>query len=270
MERVIKSLEHGPALGVVRDTEPHEATAVPRVGQPVRVKFTQTRTVNPAPEDLYRNRVLCGLEEASVRDAYKMLRTQVLQRMRANGWSALAVTSATPGEGKTLTAVNLAISLARDANHSVLLVDLDLRRPSVSRCFGYDPEYGIRDYLLDDVPLSDILFTPGIERFAVLPAGRALMESSELLTAPKMAHLARELKSRYDGRIVIYDLPPMLVADDFLAFAPRVDAALLVIEEGKTRKSDLSAAMEAMRDIPVVGTVLNKSFEKQRTYAGYS
>lgn len=270
MERFKKVLEHSPSLGVVRDSDTVEALHALQAGQDLRVVYTQTRTVQVATEVLHRNRVISGLDDPAVSGAYKLLRTQVLQRMRANGWNSLAITSATPGEGKTLTAVNLAISLAKDVNHTALLVDLDLHRPSVARYFGYTPDYGLRDYLLNDVPLADILVTPGIERLAVLPGGTPLRESSELLTAPKMVSLARELKARYEGRLVIYDLPPLLVADDFLAFAPLVDAALVVVEEGKTKKDDLRAALASIRDIPVVGTVLNKSYDSQRNFYDYS
>lgn len=230
------------------------------------VTYTQTRVVQPASDTLRRNRVLSAHDAPEVRQAYKMLRTQVAQSLRARGWSTLVVTSPGVGEGKSLTAVNLAIALAREVNHTVLLVDLDLRRPAIARYFGYEPVFGLRDYLLDDVPLSEVLFNPDIERLVVLPGGKPLDESSELLTAPKMVQLAQELKTRYDGRIVIYDMPPLLLADDVLAFAPNVDTALLVIEEGKTRKDELTRMMEMLRDIPVIGTVLNKAENAQAAY----
>ncbi|MBI3774792.1 MAG: CpsD/CapB family tyrosine-protein kinase [Gammaproteobacteria bacterium] len=230
------------------------------------VTYTQTQVIKPAPETLRRNRVLGAHDVPAVRQAYKMLRTQVVQSLRAQGWSSLIVTSPGVGEGKSLTAANLAIALAREVNHTVLLVDLDLRRPAIAGHFGYEPLFGLRDYLLDDVPLNEILFNPDIERLVVLPGGKPLDESSELLTAPKMVRLAQELKTRYDGRIVIYDMPPLLLADDVLAFAPNIDAALLVIEEGRTRKDELTQSIEMLRDIPVIGTVLNKAKNARAAY----
>lgn len=232
----------------------------------LRVAYTQTRVITPAPEVLRRNRVLGMDDSPAVRQAYKMLRTQVAQRLRLNGWNSLIVTSPDAGAGKSLTAVNLAVALASEVNHTVLLVDLDLRRPSIARHFGYTPEVGLRDYLLDDEPLGNILFNPGIDRLAILPGGKPYDESSELLTAPKMVRLARELKSRYDGRIVIYDMPPLLQCDDVTAFAPNVDAALLVVEEGKTRKDELTRAVEMLHEIAVIGTVLNKAEKAQAAY----
>lgn len=230
------------------------------------VTYTQTRVIQPASETLRRNRVLCAHDAPAVRQAYKMLRTQVAQSLRARGWSSLVVTSPGVGEGKSLTAVNLAIALAREVNHTVLLVDLDLRRPAIARHFGYEPVFGLRDYLLDDVPLSEVLFNPDIERLVVLPGGKPLDESSELLTAPKMVQLAQELKTRYDGRIVIYDMPPLLLTDDVLAFIKNVNTVLLVVEEGKTRADELTHAMNMLRDVPVLGTVLNKSEARPKTY----
>lgn len=268
MELFKKTLEHVPNLEVVRDgisVEPM-GVPVPPIGREIRVVYTHTRSIPVSTEVLGRNRVITGLNDPSVVNAYKMLRTQTLLRMRGNGWRTLAVTSAVSGEGKTLTAVNLAISLARDVNQTVLLVDLDLHRPSIARYFGYEPTYGLRDFLLDDVPLSEILITPQVERLSILPGGKPLGESSELLATPKMVRLAQELKSRYEGRIVIYDMPPLLDADDVLVFSPCFDAALFVVQEGKTRKTDLRNAMGMLEHIPVVGTVLNRAEDARGTY----
>lgn len=258
MERIVKIAEQAPNLGIVRESDGAVPLPAARPTQDISVVYTQTRTLPVSSDILEKNRIVSSVSDPTITGAYKMLRTQVLQRMRAQGWSTLAVTSPGSGEGKSLTAVNLAISLAREVNHTVLLVDLDLRRPAIARYFGYEPVFGLRDYLLDDVPLTEMLFTPGIERLVVLPGGKPLPESSELLTAPRMVQLAHELKDRYARRTVIYDMPPILLADDVLAFAPNIDATLLVLQEGKTKKDDLKTALAVLSDIPVIGTVLNK------------
>ncbi len=266
MERIAKIADQNSSIGILHDRSAGAVPSANHPGTPVRVVYSQTRTVVVAPETLERNRVIAGMNEPAVNGAYKMLRTHVLQRMRAHGWSTLAVTSPTSGEGKSLTAVNLAISLAKEVNHTVLLVDLDLRRPSIARYFGYEPPFGLSDCLLDDVPLSEILFTPGIERLAVLPGGKSIVESSELLTAPKMVQLAREFKDRYARRTVIYDMPPILLADDLLAFSPNIDAALLVVQEGKTRKDDLRRAMAMLTGVNIIGTALNQAAAMDNSY----
>lgn len=222
------------------------------------VVYTHTRRINVPAETFKNNRIITGEDDDGANTAYKMLRTQILHRMKAHQWRSLAITSSGEGEGKTLTAINLAISLARDVNHTVLLVDLDLRRPSVAKYFGYTPSFGLDDYLLDNVPLHETLFNPGIERLVVLPTRRSLLSSSELLSSPSMQHLADELRERYPERLVIFDMPPILAADDLLAFSPHLDAVLLVAREGKTRKADLQRAMEMLKVVNVIGTMLNQ------------
>jgi Mrp family chromosome partitioning ATPase len=125
--------------------------------------------------------------------------------------------------------------------------------------FGIPRAPGLQDYLAEDATLAECLVNPGIERLVVLPGGSPLHRSSELLLDPKTAALAGELKSRYPERIVLYDLPPVLVADDAIAFLRHVDACLLVIEDGGTAKSDLIQALELLPPAKLLGTVLNKA-----------
>ena len=257
VKRVMKIADKGAAdVGVKRESSPSEQ----------HVEYTQTRCIDVPAETLKNNRVIMGMENDAATTAYKMLRTQVLQRMATNGWTSLAITSPGPGEGKTLTAINLAISLAREVNHTVLLVDTDLRRPRVSQYFGHIPEYGLCDYLINDRQLPEILFNPGIERLVILPGVNSVSSSSELLSAPKMVRLAEELKTRYPERIVLFDMPPLLAADDLLAFSPNFDAVLLVVNEGKTRKDELRRAMEMLQSVNVIGTVLNQLQDVELSY----
>ena len=174
-------------------------------------------------------------------DAYKVLRTHVLQRMRTNGWKTLAITSPGEGNGKTLTAINLAISLAREVNQTILLVDLDLRRPSLGRYFVEGTTRGLSDYLTEGADLADVLLHPGIERLVILPGNHSFTQSSEMLSSPRMVQLVQDLKTRYADRLILFDMPPLLAGDDVIAFLPYVDAVMLVIEEGKTTKDELSS-----------------------------
>lgn len=223
--------------------------------------YSQTRTIDVAKDFLREKRIISGLEQNTFTDAYKILRTQVLQRLRENGWNSLAVTSPGENEGKTLTAINLAISLAMEVDYTVLLVDADLRHPSVHTYFGLETEYGLSDYLTSDKPLSELLIHPaGVPGFVILPGGKPLTNSSEMLSSPKMVHLVEELKARYPSRIVLFDLPPLLSAADALAFSPYVDAALLVLEESKTQAQDAQHAVGLLQGTTLIGTVLNKSW----------
>ncbi|MCG8012053.1 MAG: CpsD/CapB family tyrosine-protein kinase, partial [Candidatus Thiodiazotropha weberae] len=163
---------------------------------------------------------------------------------------------------KTLTAINLAISMAREVNHSVLLVDMDLRRPSVQDYFVDERLPGISEYLQNEKDLNEILFNPGLDRMVVLPGNKSIENSSEMLSSPKMVDLVTELKKRYPNRIVIFDLPPLLSCDDVIAFSPYIDALMLVVSEGETLKKDLVRSYELLSTRNIIGTVLNKSNEE--------
>ena len=228
-----------------------------------QIEYTQTRTIKVSKDFLREQRIVSGLEQGVFTDAYKILCTQVLQKMRDNNWNALAVTSPGENEGKTLTAINLAISLAMEVDQTVLLVDADLRHPSVHQYFGQKPGPGLSDYLTSGMPLEDMLIHPGIGRFVILPGGKPLSNSSEMLGSPRMAQLVQELKTRYPSRIVLFDLPPLLSAADALAFAPYVDAALLVVAEAKTKTEDITRAAGLLGSTNLIGTVLNKSLEPE-------
>lgn len=244
-------------------TEIAEITA--RAGSPIAPESLPRIKLNP--RTLHNHRVLLD-EDVPASSAYKMLRTRVLQRMRRNGWTTLAVTGTCPGEGKTLTAINLSISMARDLSTSVILVDLDLRKPSISRYLGVYPRHGIGDVLQGAVELEHALFNPGIERLGLLLNERPFSNSSELLTSPQMHLLVNQLRQG-EGRIVVFDLPPLLATDDMLAFSPLVDAILLVLAQGTTKQSDLTAVKELIQDLNIVGTVLNRSSENVAPYYYY-
>lgn len=228
----------------------------PAPAQPV---YTKTKRISLDPRWLREHNVAVDPATGAAESAYKVLRTRVLQRLRANGWTTLGITSTRQGDGKTLTALNLAISLAQEVNQTVLLADLDLRRPSLLRYLTPEPMPGISDVLNGREDLSEILVNPGIERLVILPGHEALAGSSEQLSSPRMVRMVEELKTRYPDRIVLFDLPPLFVGDDVMAFAPNLDSLLLVLEEGKTTVEELRAAFELLEGHHIIGTILNKS-----------
>jgi capsular exopolysaccharide synthesis family protein len=232
------------------------------------IVYSRTK-VSPVSRDvLAGNRVVTALEPGAVSDAYKILAIQVVQRLRERGRNSVAVVSPREGEGKTLTAVNLAISLAAEVDHTVLLVDADLRSPAVHRCFGFVPEFGLSDHLLSNVPVERILVNPGIKSLVVLLGGRPIANSAEMLGSLKMQRLVQDLKARYASRLIVFDLPPVLAAADMLAFAPFVDAAVMVVEESGTSRDDILRAAHMLSSVELIGTVLNKSTVLQTT--GYA
>lgn len=234
--------------------------AVAKAASAKNISYTQTRTAKTSPLTMKKNRILPAYPNGDFADAFKILRTQVLQRLSENNWNVLAITSPSDHEGKTVTAINLAASIAMEISHTVLLVDANLRHPSIHEYLGLGPCDGLSEYLLDEVDVSDLLVHPeGLEHVVLLPGGRPVQNSAELLNSPRMIQLVEEIKNRYPERIVIFDLPPVLSASDALAFSPYVDAALLVLEEGKTQQQQAQRAVELLESTNVLGTVLNKA-----------
>jgi capsular exopolysaccharide synthesis family protein len=259
MERIKQALDKARQEREIRQTGNPASSAVPRPDSGAIV-YDQSQEVTLDENVLRENKILTGLEPGAFSDAYNLLRTQVLQRFKENRWNVLAVTSPGAGAGKTLTAINLAISIAREVDYTVLLVDANLRHPWMLEHFGLENRKGLSDYLLHDTPIAELMVKPSrVEHLVLLPGGEPLSNSAEMLNSPKMAQLVTDMKSRYHSRIIIFDLPPVLTTADALAFSPYVDAALLVIEEGVTEKQDLERAVELLGSTNIVGTVLNKA-----------
>ncbi len=273
MERIKQALararEEQQNRGNVALAEVRQHPASTPVQNKLDFEYTQTRVVELDDKVLKKNRILVDNDHDRANAAYKLLRTQIEQRMLAKQWNTLAITSPGPDHGKTLTSINLAISLAKSTYQSVLLIDLDLRKPSIHRYFNYEPEYGIYDCLANDLPFGEILFNPGIERLVIAPGKQSIYNSSELLASPKMAEIVNEVKHRYKSRFIIFDLPPVLATDDSMAFAPHVDATLLVIEDGVTTKDQLKQTNEMLQGTNIIGTVLNKSKAHRGNYYYY-
>lgn len=219
--------------------------------------YTETVIVPVDSKKMVEQRLVANSLGHPASDIYGLLRTQVLQRLKSHGMSTLAVTGPGPDSGVTTTAANLALAIALDVNQTVLLVELNLRAPSFQKKFSYRPKAGIDDYLRGGSPLKDCLFNPGLTRLVVLPARSAKAETAEIISSPRMTALARELKSRYLDRIVIYDMPPLLTSSDTLGFLPNVDAVLLVARCGQTTKVELERSASLLGNKAIVGTLLN-------------
>ena len=233
------------------------------------VEYTSTKIVQPNRGSLQKNKIILADQQDYFSDVYRMLRTKVLQSMRQNNWNMLGVTSANPNEGKTLTTINLALSLAKELNQTVLLVDFDLRRPSVHQYFGLDNKIGLSDYIAGQAEIEEMFINPGIERLVVLPGREPIHNSSEVLSSPQFTALIKEMKTRYADRIVLFDLPPLLLTDDALTMAPFIDAFLLVVEDGVTDEDDLRKAQKMLAGADIIGSVLNKAEDLPKNYSQY-
>jgi capsular exopolysaccharide synthesis family protein len=225
---------------------------------PGEIRYTSTRQVAVDMDRLRRNRLIVAGSDETVGEAYKLLRTHILHGTKREGRNTLMFTGPLPNEGKTLTTINLAITISQKVGQTVLLVDGDLRNPSVHRYLDLPSGPGLADFLTSGYPIADALVHPeGLANLVVLPGGKSSAQSVELLSSPLMVDLVRELKHFYPDRYVLFDLPPLLYADP-LAFAPLVDGIILVVEAGKTPREEIIRAQGLLKEFPVLGVVLNK------------
>jgi len=231
----------------------------------LQFNYSKTRVLDIDPSKLKENKILSHIKENSMAEQISILKTQLLNKLESINGNSLMVTSAYPGEGKTFISINLGFSIAQELNRTVLLVDCDLRRPDAghvdfaSDYLGVEIERGLSDYLLGQAELEDILLNPGIDRLTILPAGKPILNSSELLASARMELLVKEMKQKYGkDRIVIFDSPSILKISDPLAFSRFVDGILLVVEIKKSSAADIKKVMELLKDRVVLGTILNK------------
>lgn len=182
----------------------------------------------------------------------------------------ILVTSSRPGEGKTFTSVNLALSIALEQDKTVLLVDADVLRPNVSRTLEISTQLGLTDYLSsNDVDVADIIYSTNVERLKIITAGKPHHLSTELLASDKMLELVQEFASRYPDRIVIFDAPPLLGVNETCVMAGMCGQAVVVLEENKTKLHELDKALSLLPKELAVGFVINKAYYSRDKGYGY-
>jgi len=257
-----RSAEHGPRIA-------NPTPGIPQGGAPDAPAIRDVR-LNPA--HLEANRIVAhGGTSGQAGRYYDMLRTQVLQEMDKKGWQFLAVTSPTPGCGKTVTACNLAMSIARLPERSVLLVDLDLRKPTIAKYLGLKTDHGVIDVLEGQSALSSAVVQTAVgpTKMLVVPGSTSSDNSSEWMASQTMAMLLERIKRDFRSRTVIFDLPPMLLGDDVISILPRMDTVLLVAGVGSTSVADIKECQKHLRRTPVIRVLVNKTAEAAEGYYGY-
>jgi len=231
--------------------------AAPRP-ETLRYSYTDTRVLTDISARLLRMGHVVKADGSALAETFRMLRGQVLPRMQADGHHLIAVSSPRALQGKTLTALNLALTMAADLDTSVLLLDGDLSGEGLQKLLGLGGQPGLIEHLLHGTRLPDLLVNPGIDRFLLLPAGaERVANSSELLAAKALQRLVQEMKQRYPDRIIVVDLPPLLDTADALAFLPWADTTLFVAEAQSSRIRDLETAAELLAPFNLIGTVLS-------------
>jgi protein-tyrosine kinase len=230
------------------------------------IRYVYTRVVKLQQKHLEESRIVAFDKKDPKSMSFDLLRTHVLQKMEENGWRTLAITSPTPESGKTVVAINLAMSIARQTNKTAMLVDFDLRRPKVGTYLGIHMEKSMNDLLDGTADLPDVLVNPSIPRLVVLPTKSAVRNSTEMLSSRKIAELVKDLRERYKSRIVIFDLPPVLVTDDAIALLPKIDCVLMVVANGVSTRREIEDSLRLLPAAKLIGTILNKAEVETQAY----
>jgi protein-tyrosine kinase len=201
---------------------------------------------------------------------FDMLRTDILRSMDLKGWRTLAVTSPTPNCGKTLTAINLALSIARQPERQVLLADLDLRKPQVAACLGLERADGVLGVIEGRIEMDDAVIRAraGASKLEVLPTA-STSDSSDLVSSSAMRMLLQDVRGHGQSRIAILDLPPLLTGHDVISILPLVDCVLLVAAVGTSTVSEIEECNKHLKATDVIRFVLNKVPESSQRYAYY-
>jgi hypothetical protein len=231
-----------------------------------QLQYKQTRVCDLDPEHLEANRIVSFNKNDPSIWSFDVLRTQVIRKMDEQSFRTLAITSPTPEAGKTIVAINLALSIARQMNKSVMLVDFDLRRPKIGEYLGIPMGFSLNEYIEGKIEIKDALINPGIDRFIVLPTKTGIHNSSEFLASNKVQYLINEFRNRYESRIIIFDLPPLLSSDDALAVLPRIDSTLFVVGNGMSTEKQLMDSMRLLHSTNLLGTVLNMAEVTNKGY----
>lgn len=279
MERIKQAIEkvkkHHKG-GSVSRTDPHrdskDATSqrtyqtIDELGE---IRYEHTRVVKLRAEHLKTTRIVAFDKNDAMSMRFDLLRTHVLQKMEEKGWQTLAITSPAQGAGKTVVAINLAMSIAQQTNKTAMLVDFDLRRPKVGTYLGIPMEKSLNDLLDGTADLADVLVNPDMPRLVVLATKTAVRKSAETLSSKKVSELIKDLRERYQSRIVIFDLPPVLVTDDAIVLLPQIDCVLMVVANGMSTKREIEDSIRLLPTEKLIGTVLNKADSESTGYYYY-
>lgn len=219
------------------------------------------------------NRLLATVTDphSAVSEQYRKLKSSLVRLTNEDRFrNLLMVTSAIAGEGKSITAANLAVSMAQEYDLAVLLMDADLRRPTIHRLLGFEQTIGLSDCLQDDIDIGDAIIKTDISKLSVISAGREVAKPLELFASKKMQELMEEIKNRYNDRYVIIDTPPLLPFAETRSLAHIVDGVVFVIHEGVTPQESVIEAKEILKGCPILGVVLNDSTSVNTENSYYS
>ncbi len=258
LDRITKALEQARQARAQKNTQAEaQTTWQSDQSEWVKEAGVELKQFSPDPDILERNRIQLPNSDNDLVQPYKILRTRLLQVIRQQQWNKIGVVSPAKYDGKTTLAINLAMSIANGLNDKTVLLDLDLLNPSIGNYLGYQSETGVEHCFLTNLPLADVLMTPGVDGLAIAPAMDAMKDSSEFLATDLSHKLLDEAAHVFEDNLVLVDLPPLLVSDDAISVIPHLDAIIIVIREGHTKRRDVEKSLELVQGRNIAGIVLN-------------
>ena len=259
-----------PTLGDAPAAVLVDIPVAPVAGQPAGDTPAPTARTRRVELDLTRMRQLGMVTAAGGRtnllEEFRIIKRPLLKRAFAergpkdNPANLIMVTSALPGEGKTYCAINLAMSIAMELDHTVLLVDADVARPSVLRTLGLPVQRGLMDILVDDqLDLSDVMLRTNVDTLALLPAGSTSASATELLASSTMTAMLHELANRYPDRIIIFDSPPLMLTTEARVLASHMGQIVVVVEAQTTTQHAVKESLHQLEGMSNVNLIYNKT-----------
>jgi len=217
---------------------------------------------------LLTNRNLFTIQDphSMAAEQYRILRARILSFGKAKNIKTILVTSCLPEEGKSTVSSNLAICMANGINEHALLIDCDLRRPTIHSIFGLNRDAGLSNYLNDDISLPQTLNKTEVKRLTLISAGTPPGNPSELLSSQKMKDLIEEVRARYDDRYIIFDSTPVHQTPDPTILAHHVDGIILVVKAGKTNREIITKTLASLGREKILGVVFNMAREPVKSY----
>jgi protein-tyrosine kinase len=208
-------------------------------------------------------------------DQFRIVKRPLIDNAMGKGASTLKhanlimVTSALPGEGKSFTAINLAMSIAAELDNTVMLVDADVARPSLLNMLGLPPSPGLLDLIDGSAEMSDVLLRTNVEKLSILPSGTPHAKATELLASEAMRQLLDDMAQRYPDRIIIFDSPPLLLTTEARELASHMGQIVVVVQAGRTLQSAVDEALAAIAQCPVRLMLLNQADASTQGGYGY-
>lgn len=265
MGKIFKALEKSGRIDQEKCKEDH-TVKIEDAPEPLNVSKTITVPQNPMLD--IDPMLITGLDPHSMEsEQFRLLKNSILFPEKGAPPKCIMITSASPSEGKSFVASNLAVSIAQNIDEHVLLMDCDLRSPSIHKLFGFEGMSGLSEYLSDTIPLNSLLVKSFLNKLTLLPAGSIPVNPSELLSSEQMRHLIHEVKLRYNDRYIIIDTPPPTLTSESNAIARQVDGIVIVVKQGRTQKKDVVDLIDIYGREKIIGVVYN--FAQKKTFYGY-